>query len=136
MAHVVVLDSEMVHALGAAQSSKHRRALALAEVKAGARPGGVVLVVPSTVRVEAGWDRTRPRWAAINRLKITDHHLDQRSTDVAARLRADHDVSPADAHIGALVRGRTPGDDVVVVTSDPADIAKVTQRTGVRVVRI
>lgn len=136
MARVVVLDAEMVHALGTVQSKKHRRALALAEADHDLRARKTVLVVPSTVRVEAGWDHTMPRWAAINRLKVTDHYLDLRSTDAAARLRTDHGVSAADAHIGALVGARTSGDDVVVVTSDPDDIAKVTQRTGARVVRI
>lgn len=134
MTDVVVLDSEMVHALATVRSAKHRRAVAMAKARGDAR-SRKVLVVPSTVRVEAGWDRTGPRWAGINRLRVLDHHLDRTSTDTAARLRAEHGVSPADAHIGALAHER--GDDrVVVVTSDPDDIAMVTAGTGARIVRL
>ncbi len=135
MAEVLVLDSAMVHALGSVRSSKHRRALVMAEANVNAHEREVLLVVPSTVRVEAGWDRTAARWAGVNRLGIVDHHLDQTSTDIAARLRAEHRVSPADAHIGAVAHER--GDDqVVVITSDVEDIAAVTAGTGARVVRL
>jgi hypothetical protein len=136
MSRVVVFDSEMVHALGTVRSKKHRQAVALTLADNELRGRKTTLVVPSTVRVEAGWDRIAPRWAAINRLGVRDHHLDLHSTDVAARLRAEHGVSPADAHIGAVVDVQSPDDDVVVVTSDPDDIAKVTQQSGARVVRI
>lgn len=136
MARVVVLDAEMVHALAAVRSKKHRRAVALAKADHDLRARKTELVVPSTVRLEAGWDRTSPRWAGVNRLGIVDHHLDGQSTDVAARLRAAHGVSPADAHLGALIDARGPDDDVVVVTSDPGDIAKVADGTGTRVILI
>lgn len=136
MGRVVLLDTEMVHALGAVRSKKHRRAVALAHVDNDLRTRRTMLVVPSTVRVEAGWDRTSPRWAAANRLGVVDHHLDRQSTDAAVRLRAQHDVSPADAHIGAPIDARGPDDDIVVITSNPDDIAKVADGTRTRVISI
>lgn len=136
MPRVVILDAEMVHALASVRSKKHRQAVALTHADNALRARRTVLVVPSTVRVEAGWDRTEQRWAALNRLRVLDHHLDRPSTDVAARLRTEHRVSPADAHIGAVVDARGPDDDVVVVTSDPDDIAKVTAGTEALVIHI
>jgi predicted nucleic acid-binding protein len=135
MGGITILDSEMVHALATPRSKKHRIALEYAHVDAVGHRSDVLLVVPSTVRVEAGWDRTAPRWAGINRLRIVDHHLDGSSTDTAARLRAEHGVSPADAHIGA-VAAEAGDDHVVVVTSDVDDIATVTAGTGARIVRL
>jgi predicted nucleic acid-binding protein len=133
MAVVTVLDAEAVHVLATKGSNKRWRLTSHFDFAR--RAATNVAVVPSTVRVEAGWDRTAPRWAAINRLGIVDHHLDRESTDVAARLRAEHGVSPADAHIGAIAHGR--GDDrVVVITSDAGDIAAVTAGTGARIIRL
>lgn len=135
MAVLTILDTEAVHVLATRGSNKQRRMAALVKFGRTGRPSADLAVVPSTVRVEAGWDRTAPRWAAINRLGIVDHHLDRESTDVAARLRAEHGVSPADAHIGAIAHGR--GDDrVVVITSDAGDIAAVTAGTGARIIRL
>jgi predicted nucleic acid-binding protein len=135
MAEVFVFDSEMVSALADSRSKKHRTAMVAAKADMTWSKRSVLLVVPSTVRVEAGWDRTAPRWARVNRLRIVDHHLDRASTDVAARLRAEHGVSPADAHIGAIAA--EAGDDrVVVITSDPDDMAAVTAGTGARIVRL
>lgn len=135
MAEVLILDSEMVHALADRRSKKHRSALIRIQADTRWSKRSVLLVVPSTVRVEAGWDRTATRWAGINRLRIVDHHLDGSSTDTAARLRTEHGVSPADAHIGALAHER--GDhQVVVITSDPGDITVVTAGTGARIVQL
>lgn len=132
---VTILDAEAVHVLATRWSNKQQRLASLVDFDLARRVGTDVAVVPSTVRVEAGWDRTAPRWAAINRLGIRDHHLDRRSTDVAARLRAEHGVSPADAHIGAIAHGA--GEDrVVVITSDPDDIATVTAGTTARIIRL
>lgn len=132
---LIVLDSEAVDALSSTTSAKHRRALAYIEADRGnrrRRPAGGSLVVPSTVRIEAGWDRTRPAAAVINRLGITDHHLTEVSTNVAAGLRRDLSVSPADAHIGAVVAGCRDA-DVIVITSDPDDIQKVAGTAPVRI---
>lgn len=135
MANITILDSEAIHALVTQRSNKHRRVASLLAFDLNRRSTRGVAVVPSTVRVEAGWDRTAARWAGINRLRIVDHHLDRTTTDVAARLRAEHGVSPADAHIGALA-AEHGDDEVVVITSDPDEIAAVTEGTGARVVRL
>ncbi len=135
MAAVTILDSEAVHVLGAWRSKKKGRLAAFVTFDVGRRSTTEVTVVPSTVRVESGWDRTAPRWAVINRLRIVDHHLDQRTTDTAARLRAEHGVSPADAHIGAIAH-HNGEDRVVVITSDPDDIATVTAGTGAKIITL
>ncbi|MGH9243444.1 MAG: hypothetical protein ACRD29_03825 [Acidimicrobiales bacterium] len=43
-------------------------------------------VVPSAVRVEAGWDRSHPRAANANRLVKTDDLLDAGGADRAVQL--------------------------------------------------
>lgn len=134
----VVLDSEPVAALLDPRLPKHREVLSYIEADRGRRrrrPGGATFVVPSTVRVEAGWDRRRPAAALANRLPIDDHHLDERTTNLAADLRRAHGVAPADAHIGSII-GSTAGEDVVVLTSDPADIAAVAAGSPVRIIRV
>lgn len=132
---VAILDSEAVHVLATVGSNKRRKVFAAFDFDLARRTRTDIAIVPSTVRVEAGWDRRVARWAKVNRLGIVDHHLDPRSTDVAARLRAEHGVSPADAHIGALA-AEHGGDRVVVITSDPSDIATVTAGTGARVITL
>ena len=55
----VVLDNEAVQALADPAHRKHRRVLAVVEAVAARhlrRSGSVRLVVPTSVRVEAGWD--------------------------------------------------------------------------------
>jgi hypothetical protein len=84
----------------------------------------VSAVVPTSGRVEAGWDRTQPAAAAVNRLRITDHVLDASAANIAAALTDSlAGVSVADAHIGAVVRSLAH-DEVVVLTSDPGDITR------------
>ena len=135
---IVVLDSEAVDALADVASSKHRRALAYIEAGRGPRRRRVAdarFVVPDTVRVEAGWDRTSPGAAFINRLGIEDHHLNGATTNVAARLRRQHAVSPADAHIGAVVAQRS-GEAITVITSDPHDVATVAEANPVTIITL
>ncbi len=95
----------------------------------------ISLVVPAAVRVEAGWDRTSPRWAFLNRLRITDVPLDAAHANAAAVIHEQAQVSVADAHIGATVRS-VPDADITVVTSDPADIRRVAGDRPVTVVTI
>ena len=83
-------------------------------------------VVPTIVRVETGWDRTVPAAATIDRLAIADVDLDRSQADAAARIRAAHGVSPVDAHLGAVIQ-HAGSDDVVVLTSDPGDLATVAE---------
>jgi hypothetical protein len=76
-------------------------------------------VVPTTVRIEAGWDRTSRVWTFLNRLRIADIPLDRVQASTAAAIRSETGVSVTDAHLGAVVRS-APAGEVTVVTSDPA----------------
>lgn len=132
MTWLVVLDNEAVQALRAGRHPKHRRVLALIEVAAARKRRAVPieLVVPTSVRAEAGWDRTDPTWALPNRLGVRDAALDGPQADAAARIRRTHGVSVPDAHIGAIVEA-APEARVAVITSDPKDIGAVAGRAAV-----
>jgi predicted nucleic acid-binding protein len=95
----------------------------------------ISLLVPAAVRVEAGWDRTSPQWAFLNRLRIMDVPLDAAHANAAAAIHEQAQVSVADAHIGATVQS-APNADITVVTSDPADIRRVVGDRPVTVVAI
>ncbi|MGH3371521.1 MAG: hypothetical protein ACRDPR_16140 [Nocardioidaceae bacterium] len=133
----VVLDNEAVQALARPEHGKHRVVVAhLAGVVARRRRGArVVAVVPTAVRVEAGWDRS-DEWAApVNRFRVLDVGLDAEVANVAAAIRARTGVSVADAHLGAVVR-TSAADDVVVLTSDPGDAKRASEPTKITAVRI
>jgi predicted nucleic acid-binding protein len=90
---------------------------------------------PAAVRVEAGWDRSSPQWAFINRLRIADVVLDAVRANTAAAIRGRAQVSVADAHIGATVQS-APDAEITVITSDPEDIRRVAGGRAVTVVAI
>jgi predicted nucleic acid-binding protein len=123
---LVVLDNEAVQALASPHHQKHRRVLAHMEAveRRKRQAASISLVVPAAVRVEAGWDRTSAQWA-----------LDAAHANLAAAIHEQAQVSGADAHIGATVRSAANA-DITVVTSDPADIRKVTGDKRVTVVEI
>lgn len=127
-----VLDNEAVQALLDPRHAKHRVALSFVERTI----AQTRLVVPTSVRVEAGWDRTVPRAAVTNRLEAEDHALDATTANTAARLRSALGVSVADAHLGAVVS--VSDGPVAVITSDTADVATMATFTGtpVTIVRI
>jgi hypothetical protein len=107
-AGTVVLD---VDALGALRDPEHpRHGLVLAHLRAVAarqrRGSDVRLVVPTTARVAAGWDRSNPV-TAIERIPVEDHPLTGESADAAATILEGWRGSVADAHIGALLRELT-----------------------------
>jgi hypothetical protein len=95
----------------------------------------ISLVVPTAVRVEAGWDRTAAEWAFLNRLRIMDVPLDAAHANTAATIHGEAKVSVADAHVGATVQ-LTPNVDVTVITSDPTDIRRVAGNCPVTVITI
>jgi hypothetical protein len=70
-------------------------------------------------------------------MRVRDHVLDAATANVAADIHTRVGVGPADALIGATVRSVTAG-DVVVLTSDPADIAAACAdaTVGPRIVRL
>ncbi len=94
------------------------------------RAGSVRLVVPTAVRVEAGWDRHRPHAATVNRLRIHDVPLDTEAADQAARICAALTVSVADAHIAVALE--TISGPHAVLTSDQDDIRRIADHLSVQ----
>jgi predicted nucleic acid-binding protein len=134
----IVFDNEAIQALTHSTHPKHRTVIAhLAGAVARRRRGTVVdTVVPTTVRVETGWDRTTPAAAAgINRFRLRDHVLDTPAANLAASIQRRCCLGPTEAHIGATARSVASG-DVVVLTSDPTDIASACAPTTPQIVRI
>ena len=82
----VVLDNEAVQALRATDHPKHSLVVAHVQVVAQRKRKALPLevVVPTAVRVEAGWDRRAPAAALINHLRIRDVSLEPASANVAA----------------------------------------------------
>jgi hypothetical protein len=127
----VVLDNEAIQALVDVAHHQHRRVLAAVEATAARnlrRAGTVQLVVPTAVRVEAGWDRRARQSAAINRLRASDSPLDRPAADRAADVVTALGVSVADAHLGSLL-ATTPGPPTVR-TSDEADVRRISGHIG------
>lgn len=130
-ARTVVLDNEAVQALLQPAHRKHRRALALVEATAARnrrRAGSVRLVVPTAVRVEAGWDRRVAGAAVVNHLRVEDAALDTYTADLAVPVRADLGVSVVDAALAAVL-ATTPGPHAVI-TSDAGDLRGIAGYTG------
>src|SRR5258708_25177605 len=126
MSRVVVLDNEAVQALQDPAHPKHRRVVSLAQVVASRkrRAAAIEVVVPTAVRVEAGWDRTSAAWVFPNRLRIADIPLDAAQASTAAAIRSPTGVSVADAHLGAVIQAAPTG-QITVVTSHPGDMRLV-----------
>lgn len=132
-ARTVVFDTEAVDALTDVEHRKHRRVLAVVEMVAARnlrRAGSARLVVPTAVRVEAGWDRRESSAAAINRLRIHDAPLDTEPANRAARACAALAIAVADAHIAATL-GTTP-EPPAVLTSDPDDVQRIADQLDLR----
>ena len=127
----LLLDNEAVQALFDSKHRKHRDALAVVEVMVGRGRERASPVVPTAVRVEAGWDRRASRTATINRLRVVDLVLDRATADHAAALLGAVRVSVADAHLGAAL-ATLPG-SVAVLTSDVDDVRRMAAHLDVRV---
>jgi hypothetical protein len=137
MTRCVVLDNEAVQALQDQRHRKHRQVVSHVQVVADRKQRGlaVEIVVPTAVRVEAGWDRTSAEWAFPNRLRIGDRPLDSSAANSGATVRRRTGVSVADAHVGAVIHAGA-ADQVTVVTSDPNDIRAVAEGRHVTIVSI
>lgn len=137
MSRLVVLDNEPVQALADPAHPKHRQALSQLQVVASRkrRAMPISIAVPTAVRVEAGWDRTSPAWAFLNRLRILDVPLDATNASLAAGIGSRVSISVADAHVGAVVQAST-ADDITVVTSDPGDMRLAAGDRAVTIVPI
>lgn len=126
----LVLDNEAVQALIALAHPKHRRVLAHLEAVVARRKQGStssVVWVPTSVRVEAGWDRTAATAAVVNRFRILDHDLEATRANRAVAIRLHTGASVVDAHVGVAVQDAAVLGHVIVLTSDPADIAAASQ---------
>jgi predicted nucleic acid-binding protein len=134
---LVLLDNEAVQALRDPAHRKHHHVIGvvLEAAKLGVRSRPVRIAVPAAVRVEAGWDRTAPAWSSVNRFRIADIPLDVGHANVAARIAKRTGVSVADAHLGAAIQAAET-DDVLVLTSDPADMRRVAEGKSVDVVAL
>jgi predicted nucleic acid-binding protein len=137
VSRLVLLDNEAVQALRDPAHRKHRRALGEIEFafKRAVRTLRVRVAVPAAVRVEAGWDRTAPAWAFLNRFPITDIPLAGDYADTAAGIAKRTGVSVADAHLGAAIQAEGNG-QVLVITSDPGDMRKVAEGRRVDIVAL
>jgi len=134
----VVLDNEAVQALQSTDHAKHARVIAHVQVVAQRKRKAIPLdvVVPTAVRVEAGWDRRQPAAALVGHLRIRDVPLKPASANVAAELVSQLHVSVADAHIGACVRAVVELGPVAIITSDPDDMAAVADPVPATIVTI
>ncbi len=134
----VVLDNEAIQALRSTTHPKHARVIAHVQVIAQRKRKAIPLdvVAPTAVRVETGWDRRAPAAALINHLRISDAPLDTTIANVAAEITGRLQVSVADAHIGAVVRAVVDHGHVAIITSDPNDMAAVTDPVPVTIVSI
>ncbi len=137
MSHLIVLDNEAVQALADPSHKKHVRVISQVQVVVDRKRRGLsmTVVVPTAVRVEAGWDRTMPAWAFLNRLLIGDITLDGSSANIGAAIRQNARVSVADAHIGAVIQAAT-ATRITIITSDPGDVRRVAADRDVNVVAI
>ena len=133
-ARTVVLDNEAVQALADPSHHKHRRVLAVVEAVASRnlrRAGLVTLAVPTTVQVEAGWNRRLPAAAALNRLRVDRPPLDGATADSAAGIVSALGVSPADAHLTVTLKASAGPH--AVITSDQHDVRRGADHVGVDV---
>ena len=124
----VVLDNEAVEALADVHHSKHTALLAVLEVtnERRTRTQTPRVVVPTTVRVEAGWDRTAPSSATINRIsRAVDHALDGAAANRCVQLRRQvPTASVVDATVAEAAESAA-GQPVTIVTSDADDLRRL-----------
>ena len=126
MRRLIFLDNEAVQALGDRAHRKHQRVLVELDIAGRRIVRGlpVRVAVPTTVRVEAGWNRTSSAWAFASKLPIADIPLEAQHANTAAGIRERTGMSVADAHLGAAIQG-AEADHITVITSDPRDIRRV-----------
>jgi predicted nucleic acid-binding protein len=137
LSHLVLLDNEAVQALGVPTHPKHLHVVSHVQVVASRkrRAMSITVAVPTSIRVEAGWNRTSPSWAFLNRLRVADLPLDALYANAAASIRQAAQVSVADAHIGAVIQSAS-ADRISVITSDPVDMRRIAGDRNVTVVTV
>lgn len=127
MTGTLILDCEAVQALHDPDHPKHSRATDYIAANAirGRRsaPSALRVVVPVTVRIEAGWDRSAPTANNVNRLaKAQDAACLGADANNAVQLRTSlPQLSVVDATIGAVAASSPP--PVRILTSDFDDMS-------------
>ncbi|MCL2848720.1 MAG: hypothetical protein FWE61_01585 [Micrococcales bacterium] len=121
----IVLDNEAVQALMDRHHPKHARVLAHLAAAAHTQTSAP-LEVPATVMVEAGWDRSDPRLAELNRLHPLVDPLDEQRSRECVHLMGRRRAGVVDTHVAALANCRP--DPVTVLTSDRDDLEPLTDR--------
>jgi hypothetical protein len=129
----LVLDATAAGALRSTRrQDRHRAAVILAIAAADAGT-----TVPTSVRVEVGWDRRSPAWSGADRLVPHDDVLDTAAADLAAstldpsRVRSGRAPSVADRHVAVAAHRQGSRGDVTVVdvlSSDAGDVRAVLDR--------
>lgn len=126
----LVLDNEAVSALLVTAPQHTKRAQVLEAIMA----ANGRTVVPTMVRCEARWDRTRPTSAPANLLVRDDDPLDAPAANRNVQLRT---VVPAatlaDAAVVVSAERLLGGDVVEILTSDPGDLAALAGHADVRI---
>lgn len=128
----LVLDNEAAQALLSRHLQDRRRA---AVVKAVTAANGQV-VVPTPVRVEAGWRRRDPAAAGANRLAVDDVTFDGSGADRGIELRR---LVPSASVVNSAVAvtaeriGEAAG-TVEILTSDVTDMTALAGHVRARVV--
>jgi hypothetical protein len=129
----LVLDATAAGALRSTRrQDRHRAAVILAIAAADAGT-----TVPTSVRVEVGWDRRSPAWSGADRLVPHDDVLDTAAADLAASTldpapaRSGRAPSVADRHVAVAAHRQGSRGDVTVVdvlSSDAGDVRAVLDR--------
>jgi hypothetical protein len=139
VSHTVILDNAAVQALSSASHPKHNKVVSHLQVVASRKrkAGQVSIVVPTSVRVEAGWDRTDVAWAFANRLGIGDAELAAAHANAASAIRGriGTHISVVDANIGSVIQSSTTK-RISVITSDPDDMKAVAETKPVVIITI
>ena len=119
----MLLDNHAVTVMRDAAHPEHRRILAMMTgiAKRKSRGATTTIGIPTTIRIEADWDRQLPGAAAINQLPIPDIALAASMINSAASLHsALPSLSVPDSHLGIAMSTSTP--PVAVVTGDDEDV--------------
>lgn len=99
MTHLIILDSQAVTSLADPSHRRHRRVVAMSQAIAGRKrhAAAVEVVVPTSVRVEAGWDRGSVAWVFPHQLCITDFPIDNARANAATAISHHPGISVTDA---------------------------------------
>jgi hypothetical protein len=129
----LVLDNEAAQALASSRAHDRRRASVVTAIMAA---NGKV-VVPTAVRMQAGWRRRDPASAGANQLVSHDVPLDGVDADRAVQLRR---LAPSSSVVDATVvvaaervATDTPCTVVEVLTSDVPDIEALATHSEARI---